>query len=201
VLELTRTDSIEFVSTSEDDDPFRLEIDPIDRANDVAPVRFHRPNGVTHTAVWPAHQYEEIARSAQSAVSEEGLRTALLGGAARQFGADAFVTGDTRLLEGDYGTFLEQSTPMSSSHAAALVGLFLRLRGDFAIARDPGATFTVSPAMFYWVVGQGLIPESWRWVAACAPPGERACHYAHASSEHLARVGQTKRMGSAQRAC
>lgn len=54
--------------------------------------------------------------------------------------------------------------------ALALLGLYLRGQDDYRIWFDPDGQFTfrLGKEMFFWVAARGLLPEGWRWVAACS---------------------------------
>lgn len=56
---------------------------------------------------------------------------------------------------------------MLPAEATAIVGLFLRSRSDFTIAK--GATFSdgVSRGLFYWILARALLGSAWRWFSAC----------------------------------
>ncbi|MFL5409466.1 MAG: hypothetical protein ACJ79O_26915 [Myxococcales bacterium] len=172
LLELAGREHVELFSTSPDDEKaLRIEIDPIDRSEDMAPVRIHRAESFSHRAVIFAHQYEEMARASAAAgetSEEDALRALLLAAAAYDLGADALVTGSPVLLSGEHGEFIARSNPLPSTVAAALAGLFLRLRADFAYVSVQGLNEAVSPWLFYWIVTRDLLPAGWRWLSGCS---------------------------------
>ena len=138
-------------------------------------MRITSERRVTHTAVISAHHYEELASQAeewQGIEKGEALRALLLAGAAHGFHADAFITGSPIVLEARENSVVGRSNPMTADEAAALIGLFLRLRGDFALRQVESVTFDTAPWHFYGVVARELLPASWRWMSTCHRAGD-----------------------------
>jgi hypothetical protein len=162
---------IELLSTRSEGIP-RLELRPIDRQDDQAPMEISWPDGrKIGRAVWPASNYatwtENHLRSHPSADRDEVLQVLLLAGAAIEVGADAFVTGSDVLL-GTAGQrqLAKDSNAMTVESAVALVGLYLRLRNDFTYRQEKQFRENFTRRMYYWVLARELLPSAWRWTDA-----------------------------------
>jgi len=93
---------------------------------------------------------------------------------ARAIGPDLFITDRAHLL--DLGAKERGLTVCDVTGALALLGLYLRGQDDYRIWFDPDGQFTfrLGKEMFFWVAGRGLLPEGWRWVAACSQHADGA---------------------------
>ena len=88
--------------------------------------------------------------------------------AARQVKADLYVTKReylhrlTRLI-GEGVTFC------TVEEALALVGLYLRSRGNFLLWKEPSenTAYRFDKGLYYWVGARELLPAGWRWFSAC----------------------------------
>jgi len=84
---------------------------------------------------------------------------------AQAMSADIFVTARRYVFE---SSALRQSTVcfVGVEEALALIGLYLRSQGEFVVlgGRD---RIELGRRHFYWVGARELLPEAWRWLAAC----------------------------------
>jgi hypothetical protein len=82
-------------------------------------------------------------------------------------GADALVTSSPELKrmagDGPYGG----ANIMDPREAVALVGLFLRLRHDFAYFHSGASTASYEKQSFYSLLARDLLPSSRRWLEVC----------------------------------
>jgi hypothetical protein len=162
---------VELLSTRSEGLP-HLNVGPIDHEDDQAPILISWPDGsTTSTGVSPASNYltltENHLRSHPSADRDEVLRVLLLADAAKEFGADAFVTGSDALLDPTQRSRLARdSNAMTVESAVALVGLYLRLRNDFTYRQDNEFRERFNRRLYFWVLTRELLPNAWRWTDA-----------------------------------
>jgi hypothetical protein len=89
------------------------------------------------------------------------------GGAARELDADLYVTNRPYVLKRQ-GSLFGAVTICSPADALALVGLYLRSRGEYDVYREPAVgKVKFNRGLFYWVGVRELLPEGWRWYTAC----------------------------------
>jgi hypothetical protein len=162
---------VELLSTRSEGLP-HLNVGPIDHEDDQAPILISWPDGsTTSTGVSPASNYltltENHLRSHPSAERDEVLRVLLLADAAKEFGADAFVTGSDALLDPTQRSRLARdSNAMTVESAVAVVGLYLRLRNDFTYRQDNEFRERFNRRLYFWVLTRELLPNAWRWTDA-----------------------------------
>ena len=93
--------------------------------------------------------------------------------AARQIKADLYITNREYLhrLTRPIGRGVTFCTPRE---ALALVGLYLRIQGEFLIWKDQssGTAYPFDKGLYYWVGARELLPAGWRWYAACVAHSE-----------------------------
>jgi len=95
----------------------------------------------------------------------------LLGRAAESLDADALATNDPYLL-GRGRRWVERGNPMHPENAAALVGLYLRLRGDFTFDMGPQYSAHMDRRQQYLTASWALLPAAWRCWEACVSSNE-----------------------------
>lgn len=160
---------VEVLSTRAEGLP-RLAVSPIDPATDQARTVITRPAGPTnYSAVRSASRALGLADEllqASPAIGdrEEVIRVLLLAFAAAEcYGADALVTGSPILLDrAIQRPGAPASNAMTVAEGLALLGLHLRLRGDFTMDRGPGYRGSIDRGLFYWDLARALLPSTWR---------------------------------------
>ena len=118
-----------------------------------------------------AQQYRNIApqmvEDYGAASEDDAYRALILAQIARDLGADAFATRSDFVLERAPRGLVEKANPMTPNEALALMGLYLRLRGDFTTFMDSGFTYTPNRGLWYWVLTRDMLRSGWRWFSAC----------------------------------
>jgi hypothetical protein len=145
----------------------RLEFQPVESDDDQLPFTITTATGGTGMAIWPYRQWVERARvldphSTAAGDLPHGLR---LAAAAEEIQVDALVTADPLLLEHRSDSMLSKANVRSVQEAIALVGLFLRSRGDYTVW--PEYPLTYGRGLYYWGLSRELLPSAWRWFSAC----------------------------------
>ena len=160
---------VEVLSTRAEGLP-HLAVSPIDPATDQARTVITRPAGPTnYSAVRSASRALRLAdellqASPAIADREEVIRVLLLAFAAAEcYGADALVTGSPIVLD---RTIQRSGAPASNAmtvaEGLALLGLHLRVRGDFTMDRGPGYRGSIDRGLFYWDLARALLPSAWQ---------------------------------------
>jgi hypothetical protein len=145
----------------------RLEFQPVDSDDDQLPFRITTATGGSYMAIWPYRQWVERARvldphGATAGDLPHGLR---LAAAAEEIQVDALVTADPLLLDHRSDSLLSRANVRSVPEAIALVGLFLRSRGDYMVWPEYGLDY--GRGWYYWGLARELLPSAWRWFSAC----------------------------------
>ena len=78
---------------------------------------------------------------------------------------DLLVTSSTNLLLWEELSFHKVNI-VSPADAIALIGLFLRNRGDFCLEQAENFSDSVDAGIFYWINTRDLLPASWSWFSA-----------------------------------
>jgi hypothetical protein len=146
-------------------------------------VEFVIDSRTTRAAVW-AHDYLEVARatSADVAEAEAGI---VVAAAAEQITCDVVATQSAYLLSGAPRSLVKRANPVSPEDAAALVGLYLRLDGDFSIDYGKEWKDALGRHFSYFVLMRELLPAAWRWFSGCM------AHSASGGDEDLAMIAQS----------
>jgi hypothetical protein len=165
LIQLGGRPGVHVVSESTDA-PNRLEFQQFDRDEDQLPFAIASADEVIYTAIWPYGQWVEKARVLNpSAVTNDlphGLRLAAV---AEEIETDALVTADPLLLDHRSDRFLSRANIRGVEEAIALVGLFLRSRGDYTVW--PEYALTYGRGGYFWGLARELLPAAWRWFSAC----------------------------------
>ena len=139
----------------------------MDSDDDQLPFTITTATGATYMAIWPYRQWVERARVLDphgTTVGDvpHGLR---LAAAAEEIQVDALVTADPLLLDHRSDSLLSRANVRSVQEAIALVGLFLRSRGDYTVWPEYGLGY--GRGLYYWGLARELLPSAWRWFSAC----------------------------------
>lgn len=130
-----------------------------------------RPTRLTRGGVHYAGQYRRIAvqmvEEGGAANAEDTYREQILAQLARNLGADALVTRSEFILDKAPRGLMERANPMRPNEALALMGLYLRLRGDFTVYMADGITQETSRGGWYWVLTRDMLRAGWDWFGAC----------------------------------
>ena|SRR5437899_1592968 len=145
--------------------PIRITIHPFDPAIQQALVDIQFPDGRgSRSGVW-GPDYQRIAKqfapAGEEAEAERALYFAL---AAEENGADAVATESPLLLDGAFpANVIASANAMPPKDSVALLGLFLRVREDFAFEMGEGWREAFDRGLFYFVLMRELLPSGWRW--------------------------------------
>lgn len=165
---------LEVSTTAPTADP-HLEVEKADGPyrNDVAKVFTIGTKKKGTGFVRRASQKAQLAARYATQATDLGelTRRILLADYAELHGADAFVTSSAELKamakDGPYAG----ANIMSPEEAVALVGLFLRLRHDFAYLHSGESSASYGKEGFYGLLAKDLLPASGRWLTVC-PDGD-----------------------------
>lgn len=147
----------------------RLSVGVYDAQHGYTPWNIAYANGDRLTAGVPGPDVPRLGREfADPGHEERGTRAMVMANAAGNHQVDALVTADPLLLEGFPRSWVDQGNPMTVAEAVALLGLFLRVREDFALDLGQGYRFSFDRSGFYFVLMRDLTPCSWRWFSGCA---------------------------------
>jgi hypothetical protein len=145
----------------------RLVFQSVDSDDDQLPFMVTTATSGTYMAIWPYGQWVERARvldphGTAAGDLPHGLR---LAAAAEEIQVDALVTADPLLLGHRSDSLLSKANVRSVQEAIALVGLFLRSRGDYTVWPEYGLSY--GRGFYYWGLARELLPSAWRWFSAC----------------------------------
>jgi hypothetical protein len=162
----------------------RLEFQPVDPDDDQLPFTITTATGDSYMAIWPYQQWIERARAVdpQGTAGGELSHGIRLAAVAQEIEVDALVTADPLLLDHRSDSWLSRANVRSVQEAIALVGLFLRCRGDFTVWPEYGLNY--GRWGYYWGLTRELLPAAWRWFGACV----QSRH--HGGAERIQMLGQ-----------
>jgi hypothetical protein len=147
-------------------------------------IRFD--DGGTLSSVVPGPDIQHIGRQfATMGQEERAERAIVMVVGAGDHDGDAFVTSDPLLLEKFPRNVVRGGNPMTAEEAVALLGLFLRVREDFALDLGEGYSFSFDRSAFYFVLMRDLTPSGWRWFSACV------AHSHHTNDDRLVLTAQS----------
>jgi hypothetical protein len=123
-----------------------------------------------HTGLWP-HDYvltlaERIAEPG-SEPDPEAHRAFVLAAAGEEISADVVATRSPYLLDRKPQALADRVNTASPEDAVAVLGLYLRLNGDFTIDCAEGWRDSLGRHFSYFVLMRELLPSAWRWFSAC----------------------------------
>lgn len=165
LLAFAHHDQVEVVTTA-GHTPITLTIGPYDQQHHFTSVEITFPDSRMHGGV-PGPDLQRIGRQFSDADPVEGERLTVLAVTADEHGSDALVTGSDLLLTTLPRSIVEGANPMTAETAVALLGLFLRVREDFAFYVTQGGRMAFNRGLFYFVLMRELLPSAWRWFSAC----------------------------------
>jgi len=116
--------------------------------------------------------------------------------AAQALKADIFVT-EREYLHAVRWALTDGVTICTPRQALALVGLYLRTRGEFLEWKGQGVTVRTSKAGYFMVGAREMLPAGWKWVRACvehdrANATEELTHLAAAVFQRVSRALQAR---------
>ena len=156
---------VEVLATS-GDFPNRLRLGGFDREDRMVLFDLQVGEQRIHTGV-DAADLLDVADKLAHVPQHEARHALILAAASEESRADGLVTENRVIREVAPRPLVEHANPMSAEGGIALLGLYLRSRGDFTIERDDGYTNSTTPSSFYVVVARELLPSAWRWFSAC----------------------------------
>lgn len=153
----------------------RLRVGTYDEQNAYTPWEIEFDDGRTlSSGVWGPDIQRLAGEFSEPGQEERGERAAVMLAGASDHEGDAFATAHPLLLERLPRHIVEDGNPMSPSEAVALLGLFLRVREDFALDLGEGYRYSFDRSGFYFVLMRDLTPSGWRWFSACVTHSDRA---------------------------
>lgn len=129
LLGFAHHERVEVVTTDAGDGGWYMEVGSPDNTRDLVPVTNHKGGPWTETAVWPLTNLEQVA-GAFPGQTADAFSALLLAGAASRANADALATRNPILLNPP-APWSRRDNAMTPEEAIALMGLYLRLQGDF----------------------------------------------------------------------
>lgn len=170
------------------DDRFtqRLHVGPYDSQHGFTPWEIELEGGRTLSSGVPGPDIQRIGRQFAEP-GQEGraeAATVMVHGAG-DHDADGFATADPLLLEKLPRNVIEGGNPMRVADAVALLGLFLRVRDDFALDLGEDYRYSFDRSLFYLVLERDLTPSGWRWFSACV------AHSHHSHDDRLILTAQS----------
>jgi hypothetical protein len=149
------------------DAPNRLTFTAPDDTADMLPFTITSAESVSYAGVpfygdWQARAGKLTGRTSLTADRADAIRLAAV---AAETDVDALATADPLLLAHRDDRLLARANVRSLEETVALVGLFLRSRGDYVVWPEYQLTF--GRGLFYWGLTRALLPAAWRWFSAC----------------------------------
>ncbi len=170
------------------DDRFsqRLRVGAYDDQHAYTPWNIEFDGGRTLSSGVMGPDIQRIGRQfAEAGQEERAERATVMVHGAGDHDGDAFATADPLLLERLPRNVIEGGNPMMVADAVALLGLFLRVREDFALDLGEGYRFSFDRSGFYFVLMRDLTPSGWRWFSASV------AHSHHAQDDQLIMTAQS----------
>jgi hypothetical protein len=163
-----------------------LRVGGYDAQHGYTPWDIDYANGNRMSSAVPGPDIPRMGRDfSEPGQEERGQRASVLVTGAADHEADAFATGDPLLLEKIPRNLIADGNPMTVAEAVALLGLFLRVREDFALDFGEGYRFSVDRSGFYFVLTRDLTPSGWRWFSGCVD------HSHHTKDDGLMMMAQS----------
>ncbi len=136
-----------------------------DRDSDQLPFTTATAGGRTLRAVWQYRQWEAFAARTTPAGIEPAtwLRDVCTARVAVEMRADLIATASPALLDSD-GPPIREANPVTASGALAVVGLYLRRRGQFPVLAPNELSF--DEHLLAWTAARSQLPSGWRWGSA-----------------------------------
>lgn len=146
----------------------RLTIREPDLENDYVPVLVGYPGHAGYIVIPRYKQWKRLANSELLQFprpAEKKLAEVLRARAALVWPADVFVTEWDLLLKCTV-TWIREANPMPLADALALVGLFLRRRGEYAVAPVDGLPTGFPRGWSYMYTARAVLPAGFRFYSA-----------------------------------
>jgi hypothetical protein len=112
-----------------------------------------------------------IQLAESSGIALDQANAIRLAAVAAELGVDALTTTDPLLLEHRDDRLLARANIRSPEETIALIGLFLRSRGDYMVW--PKVRLNYDHSGYYWGLTRALLPAAWRWFSACVTSNHR----------------------------
>ncbi|HKP90731.1 MAG TPA: hypothetical protein VJT75_12260 [Thermoleophilaceae bacterium] len=126
-----------------------------------------QPRGLHNAQQW-RHIALQMTQQFGASDADDTRRELILTQIARDLGADAFATRSEFVLDQAPRGIVERANPMTPNEAMALMGLYLRLRGDFTVFMgEESYTYSMDRGLWYWVLTRDMLRSGWRWFGAC----------------------------------
>lgn len=178
LVELSSQGYVELWSTRDEGHAW-IRIGDVAGPDDSVSVDTTWPDGrQSRSGIWPASQWDAAVaeQSERRGLDPAQVRSRLMLAAACMERVDALVVDDFDFVPSE--RLAARSNPMSAESTCALVGLVLRLRGDYG-------PVPVGAASFYSLVARALLPAGWRWFSACVASSSET------GDDYLVNVGQS----------
>jgi len=161
--------SVEPVIFDDSSTPGHVTFQASDGDQSILGLRWHHENGWTDTGIFSWFDWQSMA-GAEAGRRQwplgELLPVARVAGAAVALECDFVITESPALIEWKVGPVAELSR-LRPAEALAILGLFLRNRGDYTIRQVSGGSHSYNRGLFYWVATRELLPAGWRWFSSC----------------------------------
>jgi hypothetical protein len=143
---------------------WHVSADAVDEPRDALPLRVTKGSDWQKMAgIWPYAQWQSLSQIV--GVPHESLvilRTAIA------LDCDLVVTTTDSVLSHRQLAVVGDANPLEPIDAVALLGLYLRAHGDFAIEQRSGYSMRVDRGLFYSLAARRLVPGWQRWLAGAA---------------------------------
>ena len=170
---------------------------------ELGPVSEHRTRsvkaGARHTVLVDVWQWEEVSKTLGPELDVDPTeleRQLVVAQLVEALECDLLLTG-SELLGGKLPAgLIERANAATPSQTAAIVGLYLRSRGEFVVDKSETHEQRLTRGLFYWLLTRAVLPAGWPWFSACV-------HSSHQSKDEdralllgqsaLARIGRAFR--------
>lgn len=173
LYELSHLPEIEALQTGQGDFS-HIEIGEFDVNAEYVPVSIKRKDGITSTGIWFPKQWLNISKqllevaTSGSLEVDTTLEDILVARAHCQCNQDILITDSVRLLKNRFHNFLRDANPCTPSEAISIVGLYLRLRGNYTLMKTEKAHITTNRSQFYWTLAREKLHDMSRYIHFCS---------------------------------
>lgn len=118
-------------------------------------------------AVWPYQQWEKLAGGTvpPGMSASEWLRNVLVAQVAAELRVDLLVTSCQAMIASTQ-SWMTHANPMAAEQALAMVGLYLRCRGEYPMAVAGPGRLAFGEHLLLWSAARAQLPSGWRWGSA-----------------------------------
>lgn len=148
-----------------------VQLQDPDRAEDQLPFVVHEKHGSSLQAVSPYTDWETVAaRSLPGTGAERNdwLHDVIVTRVAVGLRVDVLVTASAAVLASDE-RFVTEANPLPVDQALAVVGLYLRIRGEHPVVAPRILAF--GEHLMLWSAVRSQLPSGWRWGSALVAHG------------------------------